>query len=655
MASNSRKRKRSIEDDNSLNQKILMAVDFGTTFSGLAWASISQPDSQTIIDQWPDPISDGYEGITSDKVPSELQYSGKSFRWGSQIPKSGFRYTGFKLELDPEQHSKLFSLLSKLPDATDLPSAYNVPAEKMVSDYLTMLRKHGEKAVRCSLPKSLSQYLSFEYIITTPAVWSPRVQAKTRAAAELAGFGKAENIRIISEPEAAAIFALRTIPSHSLAIGDIFVVCDAGGGTVDLISYRVLAIDPILEVEEACVGSGGMYGGTFLNRRFEKFLRNKLGDEDEWDDDILEEALKRFEGETKRAFHGKPSESYNIPVHGIPDSAELHVKRGLLKLSGSDLLSIFDPVITEIIALVQGQIRATKATVKAVLVVGGFGQSSYLRDRIRDAVEGSDIEVIKCPNGWTAIVRGALMKGLIEKSSISSVRVGARAARKHYGTEIFVRYSSLKHDKTKRWWNAFEKAHSIHVIDWFIKKGTKVNEERPKTVSYHEMWPFASGRPSLHISQIYSCDDISDQVAPLYITDSRVHELVKLTADLGRVPLDNFPVVKGKNGKKSYEIDYDIEVKFFSASTTYAFIHDGKQYGAVTAEYIDLNNVFFVNSPSSKLVRNGKCKSRVSLKSNSAEVELPTYANEMAEVLEASITTFPKSNQTFDGPMAGGM
>ena len=40
-----------------------------------------------------------------------------------------------------------------------------------------------------------------------------------------------------------------------LAVGDGFVVCDAGGGTVDLISYEITSLKPI-ELKEL-VGSTG--------------------------------------------------------------------------------------------------------------------------------------------------------------------------------------------------------------------------------------------------------------------------------------------------------------------------------------------------------------------------------------------------------------
>lgn len=38
---------------------------------------------------------------------------------------------------------------------------------------------------------------------------------------------------LIKEPEAAALYTLSSF-DHTFAAGDSFVVCDAGGGTVDL-------------------------------------------------------------------------------------------------------------------------------------------------------------------------------------------------------------------------------------------------------------------------------------------------------------------------------------------------------------------------------------------------------------------------------------
>jgi uncharacterized protein YxjI len=39
-------------------------------------------------------------------------------------------------------------------------------------------------------------------------------------------------------------------------VGDAFVICDAGGGTVDLISYEITQLKPSLELKELVPGKG---------------------------------------------------------------------------------------------------------------------------------------------------------------------------------------------------------------------------------------------------------------------------------------------------------------------------------------------------------------------------------------------------------------
>lgn len=62
------------------------------------------------------------------------------------------------------------------------------------------------------------------------------------------------------------------------------------------------------------------------------------------------------------------------------------IKRGKISVPGEDIATIFRPVIQEIIKHVEGQIASTRRPIKAVLLVGGFGQSSYLRDSLRTAL-----------------------------------------------------------------------------------------------------------------------------------------------------------------------------------------------------------------------------------------------------------------------------
>jgi actin-like ATPase involved in cell morphogenesis len=48
-----------------------------------------------------------------------------------------------------------------------------------------------------------------------------------------------DRLRIITEPEAAAVHCARLTDLHHLKPSQNFIVCDAGGGTVDLAVYKV--------------------------------------------------------------------------------------------------------------------------------------------------------------------------------------------------------------------------------------------------------------------------------------------------------------------------------------------------------------------------------------------------------------------------------
>ncbi len=111
----------------------------------------------------------------------------------------------------------------------------------------------------------------------------------TRECAEAAGMGAGPALHIISEPEAAALYALDALDPHHLQIDDTFVLCDAGGGTCDLITYTLSALKPVMKLTEAIPGSGSLCGASFLNRRFQEFLEDKLKDQSGWDEDVLEE------------------------------------------------------------------------------------------------------------------------------------------------------------------------------------------------------------------------------------------------------------------------------------------------------------------------------------------------------------------------------
>ncbi|KAL8681934.1 MAG: hypothetical protein Q9186_001942 [Xanthomendoza sp. 1 TL-2023] len=593
------------DDQLEVDRKIVMAVDFGTTYSGLAWAQTRKPEIHSAVIQWPDATSGGLEGMTSDKVPTEIQYNDQGCKWGFQIGDFGQRHQWFKLGLDPTQSRGTSDLAKKFLDPNAAPPAYDHGPEDLTKDYLTALRSHAERVLRHKLPESALESTPVEFIITVPAVWSERAQASTRRCAEQAGMGLGSNLHVVTEPEAAAVYALDAMDPHNIKIGDTFILCDAGGGTVDLISYKVSELKPSLRIEEAAPGSGSLCGSSFLNRIFQKFLTERLGTDSNFDDDVVEEAMNRFEFkvtfeakeasvttlihplQAKRSFNGNPTDEYLFPVPGLRDSVMRGVRHGRLRLLGSDMRVIFDPVIKEIIDLINGQIEATRAQVKAVLMVGGFSQNVYLRDSIRQAVLERGIEVMQSPNGWTAVCRGALMKAMESTSTtFNAVKISGRVARKNYGTTSHKKLDSSIHNSTEsikhRFWYDFYGEDRIITMDWLIQKGQKVQENKPMQFpySFYRLSPYHD-----IVMKICVCGD-REELGPSIYEDSRVNTLVTLSADLSRIPLHLFPTSTGADGLLYYKIQVSVQVTHYSGYTKYELIHNKINYGPITAEYV---------------------------------------------------------------------
>jgi molecular chaperone DnaK (HSP70) len=175
-------------------------------------------------------------------------------------------------------------------------------------------------------------------------------------------------------------------------------------------------------------------------------------------------------------------------VTGLANNESLSVKRGKLVLKSEDVKQILEPVIGQVVKLVLEQIRTTSGEVKAVLLVGGFGTSMYLRERIKEAVS-KKVEVIQPSYGWSAVVRGAVLKGLAQSNpKHSKVRLTSRMARKHLGTRTaavfdemihsvsrkFVTHCGLNQHDVKlmdlRYFEAYDGTWRTSAMRWFIKK-----------------------------------------------------------------------------------------------------------------------------------------------------------------------------------------
>ena len=121
----------------------------------------------------------------------------------------------------------------------------------------------------------------------------------------------------------------------------------------------------------------------------------------------------------------------------------------VLELLGAQVLSV---------------LKRAEQSVGAILLVGGFGSSEYLYRRIR-AWAGGSIPVLQPRNAWTAVVRGAIIRGL------QGDTIATRLSRRFYGVVHDARYDPLKHGEMEKRWHDIRCEWIVrNRIQWYIRR-----------------------------------------------------------------------------------------------------------------------------------------------------------------------------------------
>ena len=627
--------KLSVNGTSRTQDRLIVGVDFGTTYSGVAAVYSATPDDVDIIKTWP-----GGNGITSDKVPTEIAYdiaeevaaaaeldctpdenriaTPSIVRWGFQFRPEEPRLRCIKLFLDRNQ--KLPHFVSPLETAAQLKRCDRTVMDA-VTDYLTKIYEHTMETLTRRYGESFMSTTKVSFVLTVPAVWSDTAKNATLQAAEKAGMGSRHELKMISEPEAAAFYTLKTMQSNRLEVGANFVVCDAGGGTVDLIAYKVTQLHP-LRVEESAVGAGGLCGSAFLNYRFEDHVKQRIGIERyaqmrEKKPKTWMMGLRYFEEFVKRNFNEDEHNEINVPFPGFVDDEEAGIDCGFLIMTAAQVKDIFDPVINEVIDLVRGQVDAVKekgGTVSGIILVGGFGQSNYLYNRLKrdfnkmpppvytnkptHDVSGeheSNVEILQPLHAWTAVVRGAVLRG------VQGNLVEKRRSRWHYGTSYATVYDESKHPVSDRYWSPlWERWMVSDRMQWHIAKvkihtsspllqfciqtenlvqGTSISAEQP--ISFHYTRNFRPGQSLIVEDDLIACDA---EVAPDALNPSLINVCTLIT-DLNAVPKSLFTRLTTSKGVVFDNLDFELHMKIESAGLEFELRIDGVKYGSVQAEF----------------------------------------------------------------------
>ncbi|KAK3343434.1 Hsp70 family protein-like protein [Lasiosphaeria hispida] len=560
------------------DEKLIIALDFGTTFSGIAYCFANQRDAKVaaVVD-WP-----GAEGDAAPKIPTLINYSadGKDFTWGASVDKMQDNIVGVKLLLDPSQERPLYlPMLNYKRTLKNLPK----PPVAIAADFIGAVYNHALVEIAKVVPKNYFALCQKHFVLSVPAVWSDKAKNATMEAAKMAGIFP---VSLIKEPEAAALYTMHSL-DFSLNVGDAFVVCDAGGGTVDLISYEVVALSPRLELKELVPGTGGMAGSLGLNQRFEEAVKSLVGD-DQYAELRKTKgyalALKSFDREVKRAFRGGEEDEYfvNFPMASLEDDPEAGLEENCWRLTGKELKDLFAPLITDILRLIQDQVNSVKIKrqnngVTGIFLVGGFGSSAYLKSKVGTQHPG--VQVLQPTDAWAAIVKGAALSQLPRQATVV-----ATSATKHYGTKARSVYDSVIDAGVPKTVDPYDGRLRASRMTWFINMGDDIlRDQKIKFPFFRSIDENYEPNDLLFTNMLYEC---ADPNAPIhYSKGDKIGINCKVQTDLRSISDDRFKERRAIDGRPYYEVHYDLVITLKSALMTFSLEMDGKPMGSVEASF----------------------------------------------------------------------
>jgi molecular chaperone DnaK (HSP70) len=270
--------------------KFVIGIDLGTTNCSLAFADMSAADAREptpvtlfSIEQLVNPGEVRVEAL----LPSFLYLPGPAdFPPGTlELPWGLSRYVTGTLaqkrgaEAPARGISSAKSWLSYAGVSRSSPILPpNAPegVEKMsplaVSrEYLNHIR-HAWDQAHPDAPLEAQQVL-----VTVPASFDAVARELTLKAAEEAAY---RGVTLLEEPQAAFYAWIERHPDwrERVAVGDLILVCDVGGGTTDFTLIAVTASNGELQLERVAVGEHLLLGGDNIDLALARFVEHQLSE-----------------------------------------------------------------------------------------------------------------------------------------------------------------------------------------------------------------------------------------------------------------------------------------------------------------------------------------------------------------------------------------
>ncbi|KAM0411797.1 hypothetical protein ACHAPD_010018 [Fusarium lateritium] len=561
---------------------LVIAIDFGTTYSGIAWKSGDRElDSIQTVTDWT--TIRNYR-VDSPKAPSAIFYGdniNKDPSWGYMTRFGDGILRWFKLLLVNERDLPAnVRDCEHLKTARELMQKLNKAPVQVFSDYLRYLWEYSRERIEASEEKGWANIYHIHFVVTLPAIWPHYVRSRMLEAMKIAGLfevAKEGNTTygFISEPEAAALTCLReNVGRCTPEVGDQFIVCDAGGGTVDIITYKIEKFTPFV-VSESVKGDGGLCGGIFLDQKFLELLRRT----------IPKDITRRLASEAGHRIMKDDWES-GIKTALCKSSSQYDIN---LVYNGLVDPQFFPPSFSLQADVIREQIRQVEEgyqkAPKLVFLVGGFGRSKYLYECL-DETFGKKSQIIQKRGNdpWSAVLRGTVLHGLSRTGFADSITavVDSRISRHNYGT-VFNNspFDEEKHDIRDREYCPYDKNWiAVDQTEWYIGIGDAVSTYKPASFSCYQA--LVSPEQGLQIEIV-----ISDSAEPLARKDESVKTLCVIKVSLSPQIYSKLRKEVSADGIAFRRIGYDLRMISDGSSLEFAVWHKDR---CLTSQYVNFQS-----------------------------------------------------------------
>lgn len=534
--------------------KVVVGLDFGTAFSGFAFAHVSEPDKVYTFFDYPKAggekpycktLTVSYYKKQADGVgkyqlkswgyPARAEYerdiisARRQIRSGeasssSLLPNVGIYISKLKLHLAS-------STVTKLPPW--------LTVETLITDYLREMGALILKTLRDHYGALLAKDM-IQWCITVPSIWDNYAKEMMKTCMTAAGLvngvdGSPHPLNMVLEPEAASFHCHKVTSQYTLEVGDRLLVADIGGGTSDIVVQEVVSMVPSYRVKEVTTSSGGLCGGTYVDTRFMEYLHKKIGPS-------LQECINAHPNITvvliKTWEHAKSSfgehtmigesTDLNLPIRVVTEWRNYDERMDLperdsyeeLEITYEEMQSIFDPVVYQNLELISDQLKQV-GSVKVLVVVGGFAGSPYLVDNIKRRFTGRVPQIISPPNPGSAVCQGAVALTLNPQT------IESRICKKTYGFSCTYKFE-----------HGVDPLEYMKVVDGvakcrrrfqiFVKKGDKVDVDA--CISRIQR-PVHRGQRSMKF-ELFSSDELEPRYALADIAKKEGEIVIDMSGDM---------------------------------------------------------------------------------------------------------------------------